>query len=68
MSRRCWGEKDRLSPKLCLGSSCQPCVGMCPHCPVTYLFSRTMSGSQTMVEGTRSSWVSSYSLGSQLRR
>lgn len=68
MSRQCWGEKDGLSPKLCLGGSCQPYVGTCPHCPVPYLFSRTMSGSQTMVEGTRSCWMSSYSSGSQLRR
>lgn len=39
-----------------------------PTCPVTYLFSRTMSGSQTMVEGTRSSWMLSYFSGSHRRR
>lgn len=67
MSRRCWGEKDGLSNKLYLGGQL-PYLGTCPHFPVTYLFSRTTSGSQTMVEGTRSSWMLSYFLGSQLRR
>lgn len=62
------GGKDGLSPKLCLDRQLPALCALCPHCPVTYLFSRTMSGSQTMVEGTRSSWMLSYFSGSQRRR
>lgn len=62
------GERMGSAPSYAWAGSCQPYVGTCPHCPVTYLFSRTISGSQTMVEGTRSSWMLSYFSGSQRRR
>ena len=62
------GERVGSAPTVPRGAAATPCVGVCHPCPITYLFSRTMSGSQTMVEGTRSSWMLSYSSGSHRRR
>lgn len=49
------------------GAAATHCVGI-GSCLITYLFSKTTSGSQTMVEGTRSVWMSSYCSGSHRRR
>lgn len=62
------GERVGSAPNRAWGAAATPCAALCPHCPVTYLFSRTMSGSQTIVEGTRSSWMLSYFSGSHRRR
>lgn len=63
-----WGKRWAQPQTVPRGQLPPPVWGYVPIAPSPYLFSRTMSGSQTMVEGTRSSWMLSYFSGSHRRR